>query len=72
MHSRLCMYEHFDLIIDLFKYKHETCQVFKHPFQEIVMINAKCKSWMMDSIGSKWTWFNSCTTLVVEKMFKKY
>jgi hypothetical protein len=33
----------FDLITNPLKYKYETCQVFIHPFQKIVM-NAKYKS----------------------------
>jgi hypothetical protein len=31
MHPKLCMHEHFDLIINPFKYKYETSQVFIHP-----------------------------------------
>jgi hypothetical protein len=34
MHLGLCMLEIFDLILNAFKYKCETCQVFIHPFQE--------------------------------------
>jgi hypothetical protein len=34
MHLGLCMLENFDLILNAFKYKCETCQVFIHPFQE--------------------------------------
>jgi len=35
------MHEHFDLIINPFKCKCQTCQVFIHLAQEIVM-SAKC------------------------------
>jgi hypothetical protein len=37
------MHEHFDLIINPFKYKFEISQIFIHPFQKIV-VNAKWKS----------------------------
>jgi hypothetical protein len=47
MHLKPCMHEHFDLIINPFKYKCEICQVFIYPFQKIV-VNAKCNSWIMD------------------------
>jgi hypothetical protein len=43
IHPRLCMHEHFDLIINPFKYKCETCQGFMYPFQKI-MVSAKCNS----------------------------
>jgi hypothetical protein len=38
MHLKVCMHEHFDLIIKPFKYKCKTYQFFAHPFQEIVVI----------------------------------
>jgi hypothetical protein len=44
---KFCMHEHFDSIINPFKSKCESCQVFIHPFQKIVM-NAKYNSWIMD------------------------
>jgi hypothetical protein len=47
MHPRLCMHEHFDLIINPFKHKCETFQIFIQPFDKIV-VNAKCNSWIMD------------------------
>jgi hypothetical protein len=47
MHPKFCMHEHFDLITNPFKYKCETCQVFIHLFQKIVM-SAKYNSWIMD------------------------
>ncbi len=43
MHPRFCMHERFDLIINPFKYKCETSQMFIHPFQKIV-VSTKCKS----------------------------
>jgi hypothetical protein len=43
MHLRLCMHEHFDLIINQSKYKCDTSQIFIHQFQKIVM-NVKCNS----------------------------
>ncbi len=43
MDPRLCMHEHFDLIINAFKYKCETSQIFKYPFQK-QLVNAKCNS----------------------------
>jgi hypothetical protein len=39
MTPKFCMYEHFDLIINPFKYKCEIYQVFICPFLKIVMIN---------------------------------
>jgi hypothetical protein len=54
MHPKLCMHhEHFDLIINQFKYKCENCQVFICPFLKNVM-NAKCNSWIMDLAHSNW------------------
>jgi hypothetical protein len=47
MHPTLCMHEHFDLIINPFKYKCETSQIFIHPFK-FFMMNAKCNSWVVD------------------------
>jgi hypothetical protein len=41
MHPKLYMHEHFDLIINSFKYKCETSQIFIHPFKKIV-VNVKC------------------------------
>jgi hypothetical protein len=41
MHPRLCMYEHYDLINDPFKYKCETSQISRQPFQ---------KNWWMQNI----------------------
>jgi hypothetical protein len=43
MHPRLCMYEHFDLIGNPFKYNCEISQIFIYPFKKIVA-NAKCNS----------------------------
>jgi hypothetical protein len=44
MHRKLCNnHEHFNLIINRFKYKCETCQIFIHPFKNIV----KCKLQLM-------------------------
>jgi hypothetical protein len=49
MHLKLtCIHEHFDLITNPFKYKCEMCQVFIHPFHEI-MQNAKCKMQLMSN-----------------------
>jgi hypothetical protein len=38
MHRRLYKHEHFGLIINPFKYKCETSQIFIHSFQKIVML----------------------------------
>jgi hypothetical protein len=59
MHSWFCMHEHFDLIIiNSFKYKCETFQIFIHPFKKIV-VSKKCKLMNngFDNIQSEW--FNS-------------
>jgi hypothetical protein len=45
MLSRFCMHEHFDLIRNPFKYKHETSQVFIHPFQKL---------WGMQNASHEW------------------
>jgi hypothetical protein len=52
MHLVVYMHEHFDLIINSFKFKCEIYQVFIDPFQEIMM-NAKCNLWVMDLKHSK-------------------
>jgi hypothetical protein len=52
-HIKLCMHEHFSLIINPFKYKCETFQIFICPFLTKFM-NAKWNSWIMDLIESKW------------------
>jgi hypothetical protein len=67
MHLVVCMHEHFDLIINSFKFKCEIYQVFIDPFQEIMM-NAKCNLWVMDlkhsksmiSFMCKCWWFKRC------------
>jgi hypothetical protein len=41
------MHEHFHLIINPFKYKCETSQIFIHSFKKI-MLNVKCNSWITD------------------------
>ncbi len=43
MHLKSCMHERFDLIINPFKHKCETSQLFICPFQKIV-VSAKCSS----------------------------
>jgi hypothetical protein len=47
MHPTLYMHEHFDLMINPFKYKCETSQNFKHLIKEIV-VNAKYNSWILN------------------------
>ncbi len=37
MHLKIFTCEHFDVINNTFNYKCETCQIFKHPFQKIIM-----------------------------------
>jgi hypothetical protein len=37
MYHIFYMHKHFDIITNPFKYKYETCQIFIHPFQKIVM-----------------------------------
>ncbi len=43
MHFKFFMHEHFDLIINPFKYKCVISHIFVHPFQKIV-VSAKCNS----------------------------
>jgi len=47
MHPRLCMHEHFLLIITPFKYKCETSQVLIHSFKKF-MVNVKCNLWIVN------------------------
>jgi hypothetical protein len=70
MHSRLCMHEHFDLIINSFKYKCETFQVLIHPFFKNV-VSAKCDSWVMDLTTFKMNDSTHVQMLIVQKMQKK-
>jgi hypothetical protein len=70
MHSRLCMHEHFDLIINPFKYKCEISQVFIHPFQKIV-VSAKCNSWSSGFNNIQNELFNSCANVNSSKDAKK-
>jgi len=37
VHLKFCMHEHFDLIINLFKYKYETCQDFIRSFKKTLI-----------------------------------
>jgi len=70
MHPRLCMHEHFDLIINVpFKYICETSLIFIHPFQKIV-VSAKCNSWVMDLTTFKLNDSNHMQMLIVQKMQK--
>ncbi len=46
MHPRVCMVEHFDLIINSFKYKCETCKQNYTFISKIYMMNVKCNSKM--------------------------
>jgi hypothetical protein len=66
MYSRLCMHEHFDLIINPFKYKYETCQSFIHPFQNI-MANA---NWVVD-LTFKVNDSIHVQMLIIQEMWKK-
>jgi hypothetical protein len=70
MHPRLYMYEHFDLIIDPFKYKCETSQIFKHPFQKILM-NAKCNSQLINLTTFKMNDSTHVQMLIIQNMQKK-
>jgi hypothetical protein len=70
MHSRLCMHEHFDLIIDPFKYKCENFQVFIHPLKKIIMIT-KCNSWVVDSTTIKVNDSTHMQMLIVQDMWKR-
>jgi hypothetical protein len=47
MHPRICMHEHFGLIINPFNFKCETSQIFIYLFKPIV-VSAKCNSWIVD------------------------
>jgi hypothetical protein len=69
MHPKLCMHEHFDLITNTLKYKYETCQVFIHPFQKIVM-SAKYKSWIMDLTTFKMNDSTHVQMLTIQTMQK--
>jgi hypothetical protein len=62
MHPKPYIYEHFDIIINLFKYKYETSQIFIYPLQKIVM-NARCNSWEVDFNYIQSEWFNSCANV---------
>jgi hypothetical protein len=69
MHPRLCMYEHFDLIIDPFKYKCETSQIFRHLFQKN-LVNAKCNSWVVDLTTFKVNDSTYVQMLIIQDMQK--
>jgi hypothetical protein len=49
MNPKPCMHEHFDLIVNHFKYKCETFQFFIYQF----VVNAKCNSWTIYLTTSK-------------------
>ncbi len=70
MHSRLCMYQHFDLITDPSKYKCETSQIFRHPFQKIV-VSGKWNSWVVDLKTFNVNDSTHVQILIVQKMQKK-
>jgi hypothetical protein len=63
------MHEHFDLITNLFKYKCETCQVFIHPFQKVV-VSAKCNSWVINLTIFKVNDSVNVQMLIVQEMWK--
>jgi len=69
VHLKLCMHEHFDLIINLFKYKCKISQIFVHLFQNI-MLNAKCNSWIVNFIIFKVSDSTHVKILVVQEMWK--
>jgi len=71
MHLKFCMHEHFDLIINPFKYKCETSQIFMHPFQKIAM-NAKCNSWVVDLNKIQIQRFNLCANGNSSKDVKQF
>jgi hypothetical protein len=66
MYLRLCMHEHFDIIINPFKYKYETSQIFIHPFKKIVL-NAKCNSWVVDLTTFKVNESTHVQMLIIQK-----
>ncbi len=51
MHPKLCMHEHFDLIINPFKYKCEalSCYVFSY-----ILVSAICNIGIMVLISLEW------------------
>ncbi len=68
MHIIFYMHEHFDIIINPFKYKCETCQIFIHPFQKI-MVN-------MDRFNNEFNTFKMndwghVQMLIVQKMWQE-
>jgi hypothetical protein len=69
MHPKLCMHEHFDLIINPFKYKYETSQIFIHLLKNIV-VNAKCKSWIVDLTTFKVNDSTHVQMLIIQRMWK--
>jgi hypothetical protein len=69
MHPKLCMHENFDLIINPFKYKYETSQIFINPLKKIV-VNAKCNSWIVDLTTFKVNDSTHVQMLIVQKMWK--
>jgi hypothetical protein len=69
MNFKLCMYEHFDLITNPFKYKCETSQFFIHSFQTIVM-NEKCNLWIVDSTTFKMDDSTHMQMLTFQNMWK--
>jgi len=69
MHPKLCMYEHFDLITNPFKCKSETSQIFKHPFQKIV-VSGKWNSWVVDLKTFKMIDSTHVQILIIQKMQK--
>jgi hypothetical protein len=70
MHLRLCMQEHFHLIINPFKYKCETSHVFIHPFQKIT-VSVKCNSWVGDLTTFKLNDSIHMQMSLVQEMWKK-
>jgi hypothetical protein len=69
MHPKLYMHEHFDLIINSFKYKCETSQIFIHPFKKIV-VNVKCNFWRLNLTIFKVNDSTHVQMLMVQEMRK--
>jgi hypothetical protein len=64
------MHEHFDLMTNPFKYKCETSQILRHPFQKKL---SECKMQLMsrrfNNIQNEW--FNSCANVNGSRDAKK-
>jgi hypothetical protein len=63
------MHEHFDLTTNPFKYKCETCQIFIHLIEKIMM-SAKYNSWIIDLTTFKVNDSTNVQMLIIQIMQK--